>query len=60
MLGSDQRLIFQIYDYTAQLDNMKGIVAELKDCAFPLVDEIICTDSMSVAFKDADYSFLIN
>jgi malate dehydrogenase len=39
---------------------MKGIVAELKDCAFPLVEEINCTDSMSVAFKDADYSFLIN
>lgn len=32
---------------------------ELNDCAFPLLHEIICTDSQSVGFKDADYALLV-
>jgi len=32
---------------------------ELSDCAFPLLQGIVTTDSMSVGFKDIDYGFLI-
>lgn len=38
---------------------LKGVQAELHDCAFPLLDDIVITDQMSVAFKDIDYAFLI-
>jgi malate dehydrogenase len=38
---------------------LKGVQAELHDCAFPLVDDIVITSDMSVAFKDVDYAFLI-
>jgi malate/lactate dehydrogenase len=32
---------------------------ELNDCAFPLVKQIICTDSFSTGFKDTDYALLV-
>jgi len=38
---------------------LKGVQAELHDCAFPLLDEIVTTSSLSVAFKDIDYAFLV-
>jgi len=38
---------------------MKGVAAELQDCAFPLLDEIVTTSNISTAFKDIDYAFLI-
>lgn len=32
---------------------------ELLDCAFPLLNNIVTTDSLSVGFKDVDYAMLI-
>lgn len=40
-------------------DALKGVQAELHDCAFPLLDDIVITSDQSVAFKDVDYAFLI-
>jgi malate dehydrogenase len=38
---------------------LKGVQAELHDCAFPLVDDIVCTSDLATAFKDVDYNFLV-
>lgn len=38
---------------------LKGVQAELHDCAFPLLDDIVITSSLSTAFKDIDYAFLV-
>jgi malate dehydrogenase len=38
---------------------LKGVQAELHDCAFPLLDDIVITSNPSVGFKDIDYAFLI-
>ena len=38
---------------------LKGVQAELHDCAFPLLDDVITTSNLSQAFKDVDYAFLI-
>lgn len=38
---------------------LKGVQAEIHDCAFPLLDEVVITSNQSVAFKDADYCFLV-
>ena len=32
---------------------------ELDDCAFPLLQDIVCTDDPNVAFKDTDYALLV-
>ena len=38
---------------------LKGVQAELHDCAFPLLDDIVIATNPSVGFKDVDYAFLI-
>lgn len=38
---------------------LKGVMAELHDCAFPLLDKVeICTDNVT-GFKDVDYAFMV-
>lgn len=38
---------------------MKGVQAEIHDCAFPLVDDVVITSDLNAAFKDVDYAFLV-
>ena len=59
MLGADQPVILQLLEITPALDALKGVAMELDDCAFPLLDSMVCTDDANVAFKDADYALLV-
>jgi malate dehydrogenase len=59
MLGKDQPVILQLLEMPVALGALKGVAMELDDCAFPLVQDIITTDSLDVAFKDADYALLV-
>lgn len=40
-------------------DALKGVQAELHDCAFPLLDDIVVTSNYATAFKDIDYAFFV-
>lgn len=59
MLGADQPIILHLLEITPALDALKGVVMELNDCAFPLLQEVIATDKLEVAFKDCDYALLV-
>ncbi len=59
MLGEDQPVILQLLEITPALDALKGVAMELDDCAFPLLQDIVCTDDAEVAFKDANYALLV-
>jgi len=59
MLGYDQPIILQLLDLPQAQGALNGVRMELEDCAFPLLQEIICTDDPKVAFKDSDYGLLI-
>jgi len=59
MLGEDQPVILQLLEITPALDALKGVAMELDDCAFPLLQEVICSDDANVAFKDSDYALLV-
>lgn len=59
MLGNDQPVILQLLEITPALDALKGVAMELDDCAFPLLQDIVCTDDAKVAFKDTDYALLV-
>ena len=59
MLGNDQPVILQLLEITPALDAVKGVVMELDDCAFPLLQEVVYTDDAIVAFKDTDYALLV-
>ena len=38
---------------------MTGVRAELLDCAFPTLAEVVCTSDPAVGWKDVDYAFMI-
>ena len=59
MLGKDQPVILQLLEITPALDALKGVIMEVEDCAFPLVQDMIPTDDADVAFKDTDYALLV-
>jgi malate dehydrogenase len=52
-------VILHLLDLPQAQNALKGVQAELHDCAFPLLDDVVITDSQAVAFKDIDYAFMI-
>ena len=54
MLGDDQPVRLQLLEITPALDALKGVAMELDDCAFPLLETIVCTDGANVSFKGSD------
>ena len=59
MLGQDQPVILQLLEITPALKALDGVVMEINDCAYPLLQSVVCTDDANVAFKDADYAMLV-
>lgn len=59
MLGKDQPIILQLLDLPQAQDSVQGIVMELNDCAFPLLDKISFTDDPKIAFKDVQIAILV-
>jgi len=41
------------------MKGLNGVRMELDDCAYPLVESIICTSDANEAFKDAEYAVLV-
>src|SRR5687767_1896421 len=61
MLGKDQPVIVQmleIPDEKAQ-KALKGVMMELDDCAFPLLQGMVPASDPMVAFKDVDVALLV-
>ena len=58
-LGADQPIILQLLEITPAMKALNGVAMELEDCAFPLLEKIICTDDAELAFKGCDYAFLV-
>ena len=58
-LGPDQPVILKLLEVTPVLKALEGVVMELQDCAFPELAGVEISDDAAVAFKDADYAFLV-
>ena len=59
MLGREQPVILQLLDLPQAQGMLRGVMMELEDCAFPLLQQIIITDDPKVAFKDTEVALLI-
>ena len=59
MLGPDQPVILQLLEIPPAMGALEGVVMELKDCAFPLLHDIVATDDPEVAFDGTDYALLV-
>ena len=58
-LGPNQRVILHLVDLPFAEKALTGVRAELHDCAFPQLADIVCTSDPSVGYKDIDYAFMI-
>lgn len=59
LLGKDEEIALHLLEVPAALDQLKGVVMELEDCAFPLLKEIHIGSEAQDVFKGVDYAFLI-
>lgn len=59
LLGADQPVVLHLLEVPQVMKTLQGVVMELKDCAFPLLQRIIVSDDPRVAFKNVDYAFLV-
>lgn len=48
-----------LHDCIQMEDSVKGLKAELYDSTFPLLSSVIVTSNINIAFRDADYVFLV-
>ena len=58
-LGRDQPVILQLLEIPPALPALDGVVMELDDCAFPALAGVVTTADAEVAFRDADFAFLV-
>ncbi len=59
IFGPNTKVILQLLEVTPVLPSLEGVKMELHDCAYPLLQDVICTDSAEVAFQDADLCLLV-
>ena len=59
MLGPDQPVILQLIEIEPALGTLQGVVMELSDCAFPLLQGIVATADLREGFADADFCLLV-
>jgi malate dehydrogenase len=61
MLGKDQPVILQLLEIPDEKAQkaLKGVMMELDDCAFPLLQGMIPASDPMVAFKDVDVALLV-
>ena len=59
MLGKDQPVILQLIEIPPAMDAVAGVVMELNDCAFPLLQDVVATSALDEGFANADYALLV-
>ena len=59
VFGRDVRISLHLLEITPALKALEGVVMELDDCAFPLLDDIVITDQAEKAFDGINWGLLI-
>jgi malate dehydrogenase len=57
--GPETRVALHLLEITPVLPAVEGIVMELEDCAFPLLDHVVVTDDARVAFDGINWALLV-
>eukprot|EP00871_Galdieria_phlegrea_P003726 jgi/Galph1/4354/GphlegSOOS_G2972.1 len=59
MLGSDQPIVLHLVEVPQALNKLEGVVMELQDCAFPLLQGVVATDDLRKGFADVSVALLV-
>jgi malate dehydrogenase len=59
VFGPGRPVVLQLIEIEPALKALQGVVMELYDCAFPLLNEVCATADLEVGFRQADYAILL-
>ncbi len=59
LLGPDQPICLHLLEITPAMTALEGVVMELRDCAFPLLHEIVTSDRAEECFQGVDVALLV-
>jgi len=59
IFGSDTKVALHLLEITPALPSLEGVVMELDDCAFPLLEKVVVTDDPEVAFDGINWALLV-
>jgi malate dehydrogenase len=59
VFGRDTKISLHLLEIPAALKALEGVVMELDDCAFPLLENVVITDSPEVAFDGVNWALLV-
>jgi len=59
IFGHDTRVALRLLEVTPVLKALEGVVMELDDCAFPLLDSVTISDDANVAFEGVNWALLV-
>jgi len=59
VFGPNTRITLQLLEITPALPMLEGVVMEMDDCAFSLLDGIVVTDDPEVAFDGVNWALLV-
>src|SRR5438046_233643 len=59
MFGQDQPMSLHLIEIPAALGALEGVVMELHDCAFPLLQSIVPTADLDEGFRDINWALLV-
>jgi malate dehydrogenase len=58
-VGPNQPINLHLLDIEPAMKTLSGVVMEIDDCAFPLVQKVVATADPEIAFQDCDYALLV-
>ncbi|MEO8309309.1 MAG: malate dehydrogenase [Pseudomonadota bacterium] len=59
LLGPDQPVNLHLLEITPTLPALQGVVMELNDCAFPVLNKVLATDDAKIGFRDSQVALLV-
>src|SRR5947209_3221974 len=59
MFGADQPITLHLIEIPAALGALEGVVMELHDCAFPLLQSVVPTADLDEGFRDINWALLV-
>ena len=59
VFGKDQPIALHLIEIPPALPALNGVVMELRDCAFPLLSEVVATADLDAGFKGVHWALLV-
>src|SRR5881396_615962 len=59
MFGPEQPLVLHLIEIPSVLSALDGVVMELQDCAFPLLESVVPTADLDEGFRGVNWALLV-